>query len=174
MEPYKIEEFKRSIEELYPRLHRSMSAYLAGSSIEAEDLLQETFMKAYNNLDSFREDSSMYTWLYSIARNLAIDEFRKRKNEKLISGTPVEELEISNDDDEPDDDTPHNIRMMRKAMAELPEILRSVVVMKTIDGMSYPEIALITGLNEDTIKNRMFRARKELADKLKQMGVTAS
>lgn len=168
-------EFARSIEELYPRLHRAMRAYLAGSSVDAEDLLQETFMKAYLNLDSFREDASMYTWLYSIARNLAIDEFRKRKYEKLLSNTPIEEFEVSNDDSDDDKESiDQQVLMMRKAIAQLPELLRSIVVMKTIDGLSYPEIADITELNEDTIKNRMFRARKELANTLKQMGIERS
>ena len=168
-------EFARSVEELYPRLHRAMRAYLAGSSVDAEDLLQETFMKAYLNLDSFREDASMYTWLYSIARNLAIDEFRKRKYEKLLSNTPIEEFEVSNDNSVDDkESTAHQVLMMRKAIAQLPELLRSIVVMKTIDGLSYPEIAEITELNVDTIKNRMFRARKELATILKQMGIERS
>lgn len=168
-------EFKRSIEELYPRLHRAMRAYLAGSTVDAEDLLQETFLKAYLNLDTFREDASMYTWLYSIARNLAIDEFRKRKYDKLKSHTPVEEMELANnDDDDGKESIDHQVLMMRKAIAQLPELLRSIVVMKTIDGLSYPEIAEITDLNEETIKNRMFRARKELANKLKQMGVPQS
>lgn len=168
-------EFTRGIKELYPRLHRAMKAYLAGSRIDAEDLLQETFLKAYVNLGSFREDASMYTWLYSIARNLAIDEFRKRKYEKLISSTPIEDLEYSNDDsNEGKESIDQQVFMMRKAIAQLPELLRSIVVMKTIDGLSYPEIAEITELNEDTIKNRMFRARKELATILKQMGIERS
>ncbi len=50
MDQHKKEEFKRSIGELYPRLHRAMSAYLAGSSVESEDILQETFLKAYRNI----------------------------------------------------------------------------------------------------------------------------
>ena len=172
MDNHLDKEFTRSIEELYPRLHRAMRAYLAGSNIDPEDLLQDTFLKAYRNLDSYRKDSSMYTWLYSIARNLAIDEFRKRKYEKLMSSTPVEDLEISNDDSsDSDDQTEQEVLMMRKAIAQLPELLRSIVVMKTIDGLSYPEIAEVTGLNIETVKNRMFRARKELADNMKQMRV---
>ena len=58
-----------------------------------------------------------------------------------------------------------------EAISQLPEILRSIVVMKSIDGLTYPEIADVTGVNEQTLKNRMFRARKQLAVTLKQMGV---
>lgn len=167
----KEEEFKRSIGELYPRLHRAMTAYLAGSSVEADDLLQETFLKAYRSLDSFKGNSGLYTWLYSIARNLAIDEFRKRKHEKLRSNTPVEEFELKSVPGL-DDNSREEVLLLRKAIARLPELLRSIVVMKTIDGMSYPEISEVTGVNVQTLKNRMFRARKELAVTLKKMGVT--
>lgn len=112
----------------------------------------------------------MYTWLYSIARNIAIDEFRKRKYEKLQSNIPVEEFEIASDQESADENR-EEMMLLRKAIAELPELLRSVVVMKTIDGLSYPEISEITGVNEDTLKNRMFRARQLLSVRLKQLGV---
>jgi RNA polymerase sigma-70 factor (ECF subfamily) len=173
MDKNRKEDFKRCIPELYPRLHRAMTAYLAGSSVEADDILQETFLKAYHHLDSFEGKSGYYTWLYSIARNLCIDEFRKRKHEKARSSLPVEEYILPSDlftTDEKRED----ILLLRKAIAQLPELLRSVVIMFTIDGMTYPEIAGVTGINEQTIKNRMFRARKELAVMLKKMGVDQS
>lgn len=173
MDPHNKEEFKRSIGELYPRLHRAMKAYVAGSSVDPEDLLQETFLKAYKNLNQFRGHANLYTWLYSIARNIAIDEFRKRKYEKLQSNTPVEEFEIASDIESPDQNN-ENVMLLRKAIAELPELLRSVVVMKTIDGLSYPEISNITGVNVETLKNRMFRARQLLSVRLKQLGIDPS
>lgn len=162
--------FEKQIEELYPRLHRSMTAYLAGSEIEAEDILQETFLKAYQNLDQFEGKSNMYTWLYSIARNKCIDEFRKRKYESNRSSIPVEEYELESDDFKTNDKQ-EEMKVLKEAIAQLPEILRSIVIMKSIDGLSYPEISEVTGVNEQTLKNRMFRARKELAVTLKQMGV---
>ncbi|NBC66163.1 MAG: RNA polymerase subunit sigma, partial [Bacteroidetes bacterium] len=61
--------------------------------------------------------------------------------------------------------------LLKKAISELPELLRSIVVMKSIDGLTYPEISDVTGVNEQTLKNRMFRARKQLAEILKKMGV---
>lgn len=173
MDPFNKEEFKSSISELYPRLHRAIRAYVAGSSVDPEDVLQETFLKAYKNLNRFKRQSTIYTWLYSIARNIAIDEFRKRKYEKLQSNTPVEEFEIASDMERAQEDN-EDIMLLRKAIAELPELLRSVVVMKTIDGFSYPEMAEVTGVNEETLKNRMFRARKILAARLNQLGVKPS
>ena len=165
--------FEKQIEELYPRPHRSMRAYLAGSEIEAEDILQETFLKAYKNLDQFEGKSNMYTWLYSIARNKCIDEFRKQKHESNRSSIPVEDFEIESDEYKTENKR-EDVKLLKEAIAQLPEILRSIVVMKSIDGLSYPEISEITGVNEQTLKNRMFRARKQLAVTLKQMGVDQS
>lgn len=162
--------FEKQIEKLYPRLHRSMKAYLAGSGIEVEDILQETFLKAYKNLDQFEGKSNMYTWLYSIARNQCIDEFRKRKFESKRSSVPVEEFELKSNLYAPEDQN-EETRLLKEAIAKLPELLRSIVVMKSIDGLSYPEISEVTGINEQTLKNRMFRARKQLAVSLKQMGM---
>ncbi|MDR9367222.1 MAG: RNA polymerase sigma factor, partial [Balneolaceae bacterium] len=154
--------FEKQIDELYPRLHRSMKAYLAGSGVEAEDILQETFLKAYKNIDQFEGNANMYTWLYSIARNKCIDEFRKRKYESNRSSIPVEEYNIESDEFKSKDQQ-ENTELLKEAISELPELLRSIVVMKSIDGLTYPEISDITGVNEQTLKNRMFRARKQLA-----------
>jgi RNA polymerase sigma-70 factor, ECF subfamily len=170
MDEINKEEFRQSVGEIYPRLHRAMKAYLAGSSVDAEDLVQEAFLKAYKNLDSFKGESGFYTWLYTIARNLAIDEFRKRKYEKMRISTPSDELHIESDLSTDEGDR-EEILILRKAIAMLPELMRTVVLMRLIDGLSYPEIAEVTGLNEQTVKNRMFRARKELAGLMKQMGV---
>ncbi|MDZ7720145.1 MAG: RNA polymerase sigma factor [Balneolaceae bacterium] len=165
--------FEKQIDELYPRLHRSMKAYLAGSEVEAEDILQETFLKAYKNLDQFEGNSNMYTWLYSIARNKCIDEFRKRKHESKRSSVPVEEYEIESDEFKTKDQH-EDVELLKKAISELPELLRSIVIMKSIDGLTYPEISKVTGVNEQTLKNRMFRARKQLAKTLKQTGIDQS
>lgn len=162
--------FEKQIDKLYPRLHRSMSAYLAGSGIEAEDILQETFLKAYKSLDQFEGKSNMYTWLYSIARNKCIDEFRKRKHQVNRSSIPVEEYELESDEYKIKGQQ-EDLELLEDAISQLPEILRSIVVMKSVDGLTYPEIADVTGVNEQTLKNRMFRARKQLAVTLKQMGV---
>lgn len=164
------DDFKKEIPKLYPRLHRAMTAYLAGSNIDPDDISQEAFLKAYKSVHNFKGRSGYYTWIYSIARNLCIDEFRKRKFEKQRSSVPVEEFEIESDDFV-SKDRKEEVLLLRKAISELPEILKSVVVMKTIDGMSYPEISEVLEVNEQTLKNRMFRARKELAGILKRMGV---
>lgn len=167
MSGYSADEFQNQIGEVYPRLHRAMTAYLYGSDIEADDILQETFLKAIRNLDKFDGKSNLYTWLYTIARNACIDHFRKTKNEKKRSDFPVEDYpiaaEIQSDDEE--------ITLLRMAITQLPQDLRELVIMKSIDEMSYPEISEITGVNEQTLKSRMMKARRLLAENLRKLGV---
>ncbi|MEX2632944.1 MAG: RNA polymerase sigma factor [Balneolales bacterium] len=170
MAGYNYEEFQKEIGILYPRLHRVLAAYLAGSNIDPQDILQETFLKACKNLERFNGESGLYTWLYSIGRNLCIDEFRKQKKEKNLSNIPVENYELESDQFTTEAEK-EEIILLRKAIAELPEQFREVVIMKSIDGMSFPEMAEITGINEQTLKNRMFRSRKMLAESLRRMGV---
>ncbi len=165
-----IESFNKQIAVLYPRLNRAVTAYLGGSRVDPEDILQETFLKAWRNLDRFKGESTLYTWLYSIARNLCIDEFRKQKTKNTISHIPVDEFELASDRFTGDSER-EEVLLLRKAIAQLPEILRSIVVMKSIDEMSYVDMSDVTGINEQTLKNRMFRARKMLAENLKKMGV---
>jgi RNA polymerase sigma-70 factor, ECF subfamily len=171
MAGYTIEEFEEAIGEIYPRLNRAMTAYLAGSGLEPEDILQETFLKAFKNLDKFKGGSGIYTWIYSIARNLCIDEFRKQKHQQNRSDIPVEEFELASDMfiSEPEKE---EILLLRKAISQLPENLKDILVMQAIDEMSYSDISQITGINEQTLKNRTFRARKQLADILKKMGMS--
>lgn len=169
----RAEWFEKQIDELYPRLHRSMTAYLAGTPVDPDDILQETFLTAYKKIEQFDFESDIYTWIYTIARNKCIDEFRKQKHDNKRSNIPVDEFQIaagSESEDAPGED----VLMLRKAISKLPELLRSIVIMKSIDGLSYPEIAEITGVNEQTLKNRMFRARKQLAESLKTMGIQRS
>ncbi|MCC5940745.1 MAG: RNA polymerase sigma factor [Balneolaceae bacterium] len=167
MDKEKKETFQKEIPNLYPRLHRALSAYLTGTNIDPEDILQEAFLKAYKNIEHFQGSSSLYTWLYSIARNLSIDEMRKLNKEKGRSSVPVEEFEIASDEYSSRDQR-EEILQLRKGIAQLPELLRTIVVMKSIDGLSYSEISEVTGVNEQTLKNRMFRARKELVQIMKK------
>jgi len=164
-------QFERKIPDLYPRLHRSMVAFAADSNIDVDDILQETFLKAYKKIDQFDRQSSLYTWLYSIARNITIDEFRSRKRKPDRSHTPSDEFDIADDESEHNEYGHQEINELRYAISELPEILRDVVVMKTLEGLSYDEISEVTGINTETLKNRMFRAKKQLAESLSKNGV---
>ncbi len=142
---------------------------------ETEDLVQETFMRAFNSLATYRSEYRFSTWLYRIGANCAIDYLRKKKIEALSLDKPIEtkdgtvDLEVA--------DTAHNPeeRLWAKqqritigeAIESLPEKYREVILYRHRDDQSYEEIAQILGLPVGTVKARIFRARELLKKKLK-------
>ena len=144
---------------------------------EAEDVAQETFVKAYQALGKFRGASSFQTWLYRIASNLAIDTMRRRKRHGSVS------LEQSVETDEgqvprqwPDEgpgpfeqaEIAETQQAVREAIATLSPKLRTVIVLYDLEGLSYKEIADILGCPLGTVKSRLFNARNQLQDILAQ------
>ncbi len=144
---------------------------------EAEDVAQETFVKAAKALDGFRGESSLATWLYRIATNAATDHLRKpdsRQTTLITDGVP--------DDDSPGsgETIPDNERpvldtlLIRKDMNEcirgvvdgLPENYRSVLVLSELEGMTNAEISQILCISLDTVKIRLHRARIRLRKEL--------
>ena len=142
---------------------------MLGDEQDALDAAQESFFKAFRSLKGFRGDSRFSTWLYRLAGNVCLDMLRKRPNAPTLS---------MDDDDAPlfladDSPSPQEIverweirRTLREALASLPEDFRQAVVLRDVSGLSYEEIADVTGLELGTVKSRIFRARKKLASAL--------
>ncbi len=138
---------------------------------DARDLTQEAFVKAYHNLDSFRLESSFYTWLYRIAMNLAIDFVRKRKRRPTTSfeeGIAARE-EDGTIADLHHQDSPRRVVERKQlygrimdALQKLPEDQRQVVLLRELEGLAYKEIADVMGIPEGTVMSRLFYARKKL------------
>lgn len=138
---------------------------------DARDTTQEAFVKAYNNLEKFRVESSFYTWLYRIAMNLSIDLIRKRKRRKQTS---FDEAIASRDDDGGISDLHHgdspNRTLERKqlygrimeALDTLPEDQKQAVLLRELEGLSYREISEVMDIPEGTVMSRLFYARKKL------------
>jgi RNA polymerase sigma-70 factor (ECF subfamily) len=138
---------------------------------DARDLTQDAFVKAYRNLDSFRLESSFYTWLYRIAMNLAIDFVRKRRRRE--SGGFDEGIATRDGDggiaEVHHEDGPSR-QLERKqlfskimdAMEQLPEDQRQVILLRELEGLQYKEIADVMGIPEGTVMSRLFYARKKL------------
>lgn len=160
---------------------------MVGDSDEAEDLTQEVFVKTYISLATFRSESSLNTWLYRIAGNLCIDSHRKRRRRQNALGgavlslneTPASQAE-GGDEAGPSRDVgdrsfePYNLLaqqeldgQIQKALAQLPEKMRTVVVLHDLEDMPYEEIAAIVGCPLGTVKSRLFNARVQLRDLLK-------
>jgi RNA polymerase sigma-70 factor (ECF subfamily) len=145
---------------------------------EVEDVCQEAFIKAYRALPQFRGESAFYTWLYRIAINTA-------KNHLVASGRrPSSPSEYENEDGETFDETdnlsdintPESMMASREiaetvnaAIDALPEELRTAIVLREIEGMSYEDIAQSMGCPIGTVRSRIFRAREAIATKLRPL-----
>lgn len=143
----------------------------------AEDVAQEVFIKAYRNWDSFRGESSAYTWLYKITVNLCRDKARSAWWRRLLpSDDPRaanDDLELSSYEEGPEEAallSDERERLMDHVM-QLPEAYREAIVLYYYQDLSTVEIAEVTGQNENTIKTRLFRARAMLKGILVKGGV---
>lgn len=138
-----------------PRLYMLMLRFLGGAETDAEDIVQETWMRACEGLDRFRWDSAFSTWLRRIGVHVAVDFLRRRGRDPATNGNP--------DFDPPVSPLPLDERIdLERAIATLPEGLRHVVVLHDAEGMTHGEIAELLGVAEGTSKSQLFTARKAL------------
>ncbi len=144
---------------------------------EAEDVAQEVFIRAYQNLAGFREAASFQTWLYRIATNLTIDAARARKRhwaDTFSLDEPMETDEGEMRRQLPADrrgtvsqaESSQLQRIVGETIAQLSSKLRTVITLYDIEGLSYKEIAEVLGCPVGTIKSRLFNARNQLRDML--------
>ncbi len=166
----------RPIVERYQNRIYAMVVGMVRDEAEARDLVQNAFIKAYQGLDTFRVDSSFYTWLYRIAMNLAIDSCRKRRRRK--TGSFDEAIAARDEDGEMlvlhHADGPaealHRKELRQRifaAMEELTEEQREVLLLREVEGLSYAEISESMGIPEGTVMSRLFYARKKMQALLK-------
>ena len=138
---------------------------MCGDALIAEDAAQETFIRAWQNLSSYRPQTSLRNWLYRIAFNAGMDMLRK---EKRILPTAIEDLPLKDDRPSPESLTSQNERtaLVQKAVLSLPDASRAVLVLKEYEGMSYREIADALDIPLGTVMSRLNYARKLLKEKL--------
>ena len=139
------------------------------------DVVQETMIKFYRYKDNYSSVAKFSTWIYTIAGNLARTEYRRRKRRSFLSihdyGEDHKIFDIPDESYRPDVMTDSGIKdeLIQKALLKVKEDFREVVILRDIDGMSYEEIAEITGLNEGTVKSRINRGRAKLQELLKDI-----
>jgi RNA polymerase sigma-70 factor (ECF subfamily) len=157
----------------YRRKVFNVAYKFVGRHEEAEDLTQDIFLKIYRSLGTFDRRANFQTWLISVSRNLCIDHYRSvRKERQTISrdADPGSLNPVSNDPGpiaalEQRD----RVALLREGLAKLPPALRTAVLMRDIQEMSYQAIADALGLPEGTVKSRINRGRTELARQLARM-----
>ena len=142
---------------------------------DAEDVLQETFMKAYEHLDQFQGNSKFYTWIVRIAVNQALMKLRRRKTDKSVSldetidtgeDTMVREIAAWDEDPEQRFSRDELGGILDTAVQSLEPPYRSVFMLRDIDELSTEETAEALGLSVPAVKSRLLRARLQLREKL--------
>ena len=149
-----------------------------GDAADAEDVAQEAFIKAYRALPQFRGDSAFYTWLYRIAINTAKNALAARNRNPVTY-----DLDVQGNDEAAemigklrDPETPEGLALTEEirnivnaAIGELPEDLRTAIVLRELEGMSYEEIASAMDCPVGTVRSRIFRAREAIDRKLREV-----
>lgn len=172
---------KRAFELLvlkYQRKLLRLITYFVKNHAEAEDLAQETFIKAYRAIPNFRGDSAFYTWLYRIgvnsAKNYLLTQRRRVPTSTKTSAEDAESFEYA--DKLQEGSTPESIlaskqlaQTVNDAMNDLPEDLRVALSLREIDGLSYEEIADLMECPIGTVRSRIFRARETIATKIRPL-----
>ncbi|WP_376790140.1 RNA polymerase sigma factor [Thermoflexus sp.] len=148
---------------------------LLGSREEAEDILQETFLQAFQHLKDFRGEARLCTWLYRIAYNLALMRLRRKEPETISIDQP---LVLEGDEEIPrelfdwcclpeEELLRAELRsVLDEAIRSLPASLRTVFLLREVEGLSTEEVAQIMGISTDAVKARLHRARLQLRERL--------
>lgn len=176
---------KGAFDQLVAKYQRKLSRLLARfirDPAEVEDVAQEAFIKAYRALPSFRGDSAFYTWLYRIGINTAKN-YLVAQGRRAPTSTEYDSEEAESFDGGEqlrDINTPESLLLSKQigetvnaAMEGLPEELRTAIMLRELEGMSYEEISRIMNCPIGTVRSRIFRAREAVAGKLKPLLDTA-
>ena len=169
--------FDLLVQKYQRKLGRLLSRFIRDSA-EVEDVAQEAFIKAYRALPSFRGDSAFYTWLYRIGINTAKNYLvAQGRRAPTTTEFDAEEAETFDDGDQLRDiSTPESLLQSKQigetvnaAMEALPEELRTAIMLRELEGLSYEEIARIMDCPIGTVRSRIFRAREAVATKLRPL-----
>ncbi|MCD6221215.1 sigma-70 family RNA polymerase sigma factor [bacterium] len=169
----------KAFEELMKRTQTNiynLGLRLLGNKEDAADLMQETYIKAYENLDRFEGRSSFSTWLYRIATNNALMKLRKEKNKKVSIdelkkfGDKSYKIEISDWSENPSSyfKSAELKEVLQKAIDSLPPKYKSVFILHDVEGLPLTEVAQILSLSVPAVKTRVHRSRMYLREKISE------
>jgi RNA polymerase sigma-70 factor, ECF subfamily len=169
--------FALLVEKYQRRIHRLLSRMIRDPA-DIEDVAQEAFIKAYRALPNFRGDSAFYTWLYRIAINTAKNHFAAQgRRAPTVAANDIEDQDVGDDVAQLSDmATPDSMFQSKqvglavnRAIEQLPEDLRTAIVLREIEGLSYDEIAQAMNCPVGTVRSRIFRAREAIALELRPL-----
>jgi RNA polymerase sigma-70 factor (ECF subfamily) len=161
--------------EKYERKIYRLAKHITQNDEDAEDVLQEAFLKAYSHLDSFEGQSKFYTWIVRIAVNEALMKLRKRKSDKTVSldepqdtgeETVTREIAVWDEDPEQKYSQEELREILDSAVNSLKPSFRTVFVLRDIEELSTEETAEALGISIPAVKSRLLRARLQLREKL--------
>ena len=138
---------------------------------DAEELSQEIFLKIFENLHRYDGGFPLVAWVLSVSRNLCIDRYRRKKREKsfrFLSDDAVTALLKSEDDPAGMALKKERTQLLFSALSEIPEDLAEILILRDLNGMAYDEIGTALELPEGTVKSRLFRARAEVARRIRE------
>jgi RNA polymerase sigma-70 factor (ECF subfamily) len=159
------------------RLHRrkvfNIAYKFVGRHDQAEDLTQDVFLKLYKSLETFDRRANFQTWLVSVSRNLCIDHYRSVRKEREVVNRDIDPSELTpaspDRSAQAELEQRDRVHLLRRALDKLPPSLRTAVMMRDIQEMSYHEIAERLSLPEGTVKSRINRGRSELARQYRRL-----
>jgi RNA polymerase sigma-70 factor (ECF subfamily) len=149
------------------RVHRFILR-MVGSSDEAMDLTQDTFIKAWQALPGWRPEAQFHTWLFRIASNTAMDALRRRRTVEWIALDDRFDQPADTPDPQAQLQSKQRLRALDAAIRDLPAEQREAILLREVEYLSYAEIAAVTGVNEGTVKSRLARARTALSEQFKR------
>ena len=159
----------------YDRNVFRIAQHITHNEEDAQDVVQDAFLKAYRNLEQFQGNSKFYTWLVRIAVNEALMKLRKRRNEKTVSLDEDVETDEGSIPREVADWSPNPEQIygqselgdiLKKTIQGLPPGFRTVFVLRDVEGLSTEETAEMLGLSVPAVKSRLLRARLQLRERL--------
>ncbi|HEY0245921.1 MAG TPA: RNA polymerase sigma factor [Mucilaginibacter sp.] len=152
---------------LYSKAMLNVAFRVVGNIGDAEDVLQEAFLDAFNKVKDFRQETTFGLWLKQIVVNKSVNLLRKRK----IEWAEMESTELENIPDEEaddDEDIQYKVAQVKEAMKELPEGYRVVLSLYLLEGYDHEEIGQILNIAENTSRTQFLRAKRKLAELLKR------
>jgi RNA polymerase sigma-70 factor (ECF subfamily) len=142
---------------------------MLGNGAEAEEVAQEVFLRVHRGIASFRGEAKLSTWLYAITSRICINRLASGERRRQPQGEDVlERLAAPNADPSADVERGELEAALQRAIAELPEERRILVVLRDLEGLSYEEIAAALEMELGTVRSRLHRARMDLRDKLER------